>query len=392
MNQTQVITNWLQEQLPEFMDNLHALVNVDCGTANKVGVDEVGLFFRSLLRANGFELTEFPLVEYGDCCLASLYGIGTARILLIGHLDTVFPDGTVAARPMRVKEKRAFGPGVSDMKAGLLAGLYAVRALQHIGFDDFARIDFFLNTDEEVDSPVSRSIYEPTAKMADAVLVLEAARENGDIVGSRKGCAVYELIIFGRQAHAGVEPEKGASAIVEMIRCIKALTALNGLHPGTTVNVGVIGGGTEVNVVPDKAWAKVDVRFNTLKEGQKLDREIRQLAKSPTVEGTRIEIKGGIEKGAMEKTKATTYLIELAQDVAANLGFSINDVHTGGTSDANHVGKLNIPVLDGLGPIGGDDHSPYEFLDLDSIVPRTALLAGLIQSITSHLNKLSTLH
>lgn len=385
----QAMTNWLQEQLPRFMDDLQALVNVDCGTSNKEGVETVGRIFRSLLSADGFELTEFPLTKYGDCCLATLHGNGKARILLVGHLDTVYPDGTIAERPMRFEGRRVFGPGVSDMKAGLLTGLYAVRALLHVGFHDFARVDFFINTDEEEGSPESRLLYAPAAEAADAVLVLEAGRANGDIVSARKGGAVYGFTVFGRQAHAGVEPEKGANAIVELTRCIQALTALNGLHPGTTINVGVIGGGTRVNVVPDQAWAKVDARFNTFEAGQALDRAIRHVAMEATVTGTRIEVSGGIEKGPMEKTRATAYLVELAQRVAGNLGFSFNDVQTGGSSDANHVGELNIPVLDGLGPIGGDDHSPNEYMDSDSIVPRTALLAGLIEAIAIHRDQLS---
>jgi glutamate carboxypeptidase len=171
--------------------------------------------------------------------------------------------------------------------------------------------------------------------------------------------------------------------------CIQEVTALNGLHPGTTVNVGVMGGGTRVNVVPDEAWAKIDARFNTFEAGQALDRAIRQVATKSTVAGTRIEVSGGIEKGPMEKTRATAYLVELAQSVAEKLGFSFNDVQTGGASDANHIGGLNIPVLDGLGPVGGDDHSPNEYMDSDSIVPRTALLAGLIEAISIHRDKLS---
>jgi glutamate carboxypeptidase len=389
MIQAQALTNWLQEQSPRFMDDLQALVNVDCGTSNKAGVDTVGRLFRSLLCADGFELIEFPLAEYGNCCLATLHGIGKARILLIGHLDTVYPDGTIDERPMRLEGRRVFGPGVSDMKAGLLTGLYAVRALLHVGFHNFARIDFFINTEEEVGSPVSRSLYAPVAEAADAVLVLESGRANGDIVSARKGGAVYGFNVFGRQAHAGVEPEKGANAIVELARCVQELTALNGLHPGTTVNVGVIGGGTQVNVVPDLAWTKVDARFGTFEAGQALDRAIRHVAMQSKLAGTRIEVSGGIEKGPMEKTRATAYLVELAQSVAGKLGFSFNDVQTGGNSDANHIGELNIPVLDGLGPVGGDDHSPNEYMDSDSIVPRTALVAGLIEAIASHRDTLS---
>ena len=391
MTQIHTIQTWLQERLPEFIDDLRMLVDVDCGTSNKAGVDAVGGLFRERLRAAGFELTEFPLTEYGDCCLATLHGTGQARILLIGHLDTVYPDGTAAARPMRSEGRRIIGPGVSDMKSGLLAGLYAVRGLQHIGFNDFGRIDFFVNSEEEVGSPASQKLYRPAAEQADAALVLEAARANGDIVSARKGGGVYQLTIRGRQAHAGVEPEKGANAIVELAACIQELTALNGLHPGTTVNVGVIKGGTQSNVVPDRAFAEVDVRFITAAAGQALDRAIHRVGSAPRVPGTRVEVSGGIEKGPMEKTAAVAYLVELAQGVAAQIGVAFNDVQTGGNSDGNHMGELGIPVLDGLGPIGGDDHSPTEFLDADSIVPRTALLAGLIASIATHRSQLKAI-
>jgi glutamate carboxypeptidase len=391
MTEIHAIQAWLQAHRAEYLDDLQALVDVDCGTAYKAGVDAVGALFRDRLRAADFELTEFPLTDYGDCCLATLRGTGQARILLLGHLDTVYPDGTVAERPMRFEGRRILGPGVSDMKAGLLTGLYAVRALQHIGFCDFARIDFFVNTEEEVGSPVSRQIYRPVAQQVDAALVLEAARASGDIVSARKGGGVYHVTVHGRQAHAGVEPEKGANAIVELAGCIRTLTKLNGLNPGTTVNVGVIGGGTRSNVVPDQAWADVDVRFSTAEDGRALDREIRRVETHPGVAGTRVAVAGGIEKGPMEKTAAVTCLVDLLQGVAAQLEISLNDVQTGGNSDGNHMGELGIPVLDGLGPIGGDDHSPAEYLDADSIVPRTALLAGLIAAIATGREKLAAI-
>jgi glutamate carboxypeptidase len=391
MADIQAIQDWLQAHLSEYLDDLQVLVDVDCGTANKAGVDAVGALFRDRLRAAGFELTEFPLTEYGDCCLATVRGTGQARILLLGHLDTVYPDGTVAERPMRFDDGRILGPGVSDMKAGLLTGLYAVRALQAAGFKDFARIDFFANTEEEVGSPVSRQLYRSVAQQADAALVLEAARASGDVVSARKGGGVYRVTVHGRQAHAGVEPEKGANAIVELAGCIRALTKLNGLNPGTTVNVGVIGGGTRSNVVPGQAWADVDVRFSTAEDGRVLDREIRRMAERSGVPGTRVALSGGIEKWPMEKTAAVTYLVDLLQGVAAQLAISLTDVQTGGNSDGNHMGELGIPVLDGLGPIGGDDHSPAEYLDADSIVPRTALLAGLIAAIAAGREKLAAI-
>ena len=376
-----VFTGWMEPRLPEYLDRLRALVNLDCGTDNKTGVDEVGRIFREYLRASGATLEEFSLSQYGDCCLATWRGRGKLRLLISGHLDTVYPQGTVAERPMKIEGNQALGPGVSDMKAGLLTGLYAVSALKAVGFDDYQEIKFFLNTDEEVDSPESKKIYQPLAARVDAALVLESARANGDIVSSRKGNATYRVTVRGRQAHAGVEMEKGANAIVELARIIHDLTSLNQMHPGTTLNVGSIGGGTRSNVVPDYAWAEVDSRFLTFESGKALDRAVKEVAKSASVPGTQIELSGGITKGPMEKTTATGFLVELAKRVGAQLGIHFDDVQTGGTSDGNFIGELGIPTLDGLAPIGGRDHSPYEYLELDSIVPRTAILAGLIASI-----------
>jgi glutamate carboxypeptidase len=275
------------------------------------------------------------------------------------------------------------------MKAGLLTGLYAVRALLQTGFEDFAEIHFFVNSDEEVDSPASRPIYQPFVSGMDAALVLEAARANGDIVSARKGCASYRVNVYGRQAHAGVEPEKGANAILELAHIIQELHTLNQPEKGTTVSVGVVAGGTRPNVVPDLAWADVDARFLTKDAGQKLDEAVRRIAVNPGVEGTRVAIKGGIQKGPMEKTPATSFLVDLSKGIAKQLGFTFRDVQTGGTSDGNFIGEMGVPCLDGLGPIGGLDHSPGEFLDLESIVPRTALLALLIQEITANQGQLS---
>jgi glutamate carboxypeptidase len=378
------IKSWIEDHLPEYLDILGTLVNVDCGTTNKSGVDHVGRLFRGYLQDAGFELTEYPLVQYGDCCLATYHGNGKARILLMGHLDTVYPDGTAAARPMRFENHHILGPGVCDMKAGLLTGLYAIRALQQVKYSNFAQIDFFLNSDEEIDSPASRALYQTTAALADAALVLESARMNGDIVSARKGCGNYRIHVRGRQAHAGVEIEKGANAIVELMHCILALSALNGLQPGTTVNVGLVDGGIRPNVVPDEAWAEFDVRFVTSADGLALDRAFHQVASRTHIPGTHIEITGGIEKNPMEKTAASAYLIDLVQRVGNHLGIRFRDIQTGGTSDGNYVSEMGIPTLDGLGPIGGLDHSPDEYIDMDSIVNRTALLAGFIKEIADN--------
>ncbi|MBS1251043.1 MAG: Carboxypeptidase G2 [Anaerolineales bacterium] len=313
--------------------------------------------------------------------MGRLTGNGEAHIMLMGHLDTVYPDGTAAARPMQIEGDRILGPGVSDMKAGLLTGLYAVSALQAAGFDDFGEIVFFCNSEEEVGSPASKDLYADVAQEADAALVLEAARANGHIVSARKGGGNYHLKVTGRSAHAGVEPEKGANAIVELAHHVQAFTDLNGIRPGVTLNVGVIRGGTRPNVVPDEAIAEIDVRVARSEDIPVLNAAVREALATSHVAGTTTEVSGGVRTAPMEKTPAIAFLADLAHDLTSDLGFSMDDVFTGGMSDANVIAGFDTPVLDGLGPIGGLDHSPDEYLELSSIVPRTALVAGLIQAI-----------
>jgi glutamate carboxypeptidase len=226
----------------------------------------------------------------------------------------------------------------------------------------------------------------------DAALVLEGARANGNIVSARKGSGQYTLRVKGKSAHAGVEPEKGANAILELSHQIIALHQLNGIAPGVTVNAGVIGGGTRSNVVPDEAWAKLDMRAVDRVGAEAIDRAIRETIRHITVAGTSVEIEGSMAFTPMAKTPAVALLVQFAQEVAHELGFEVQDQSTGGASDANTITSFGIPVLDGLGPIGGLDHSPNEYIELDSIVPRTALVAGLIQRICAEREQLKQLH
>lgn len=380
------ITNFLNERLSGYLADLERLVNIDCGTSNKAGVDAVGGMVHDMLAERDWSVRVHPQAEYGDCLEARLAGHGQTRIMLLGHLDTVYPDGTAAERPLRFEDDRALGPGVADMKSGLLTGIYAVDALLATSYRDFGEIIFFINSEEEVGSPVSTPVYTKIARdeEIDAALVLESARANGDIVSARKGGGEFHIRVTGREAHAGVEPEKGANAIVELAHQIQAITALNGLNPGTTVNVGVIKGGTRPNVVPASAEATVDVRVIEAAGIAPLEDAVAALPDQTVVPDTTVEISGGVAKPPMEKTPATAALVELAQQAARDLGFEVQDTRTGGMSDANPLAAIGVPVLDGLGPIGGDDHSPQEYLDVTSIVPRTALLAHLIQAIVEH--------
>jgi glutamate carboxypeptidase len=292
-------------------------------------------------------------------------------------MDTVFPEGTAKVRPFHIEGTRALGPGVSDMKGGLLAGLYAVSCL---GPSDFESVTYVCNPDEEIGSPFSGPTILEFASQADACLVLEGARENGDIVSARKGVTDLQFVIHGRAAHAGVEPERGRSATLQAAHTTIALQSLNGRWPGVTVNVGLIQGGIRPNVVAERCELRVDVRAPTSATLREAMAEVERIAGATVVPDTTIELTATAGFPPMEKTEATARLVGLAKAIAAEIGFEVDDAATGGASDANPVANMGVPTLDGLGPIGGADHSPDEWLDLDSVVPRMALLAGLIAS------------
>jgi glutamate carboxypeptidase len=372
-------------EYPNFLRDLEALVNVDCGTYNKAGVDRVVAYVKNLAEGLGASVAEFPQTTYGDCLYLKMRGTGRARVFMIGHTDTVYPDGTVGQYPFRRANGRLLGPGANDMKAGLLAGLYAMKILREAGFGDFAELGLFVNSEEEIGSPVSRMIYPALARGADAALVLESARSNGNIVSARKGSGMYTLRGHGKSAHAGVDPQKGANAILALANCVIEISRLNKMNDGLTVNVGVISGGMRPNVVPDSAEAQVDLRVIRSEDAQEFEERLREIVTREFVHGVRVEVSGGLSSPPMPKTAAGARLVEFAKEAAAENGFKMEDVFTGGASDGNMLAGEGVPVLDGLGPIGGHDHNaPEEYVVEDSIIPRVTMLARIIQLIAEH--------
>ena len=371
-------------RLPRFLDELRTMVNIDCGSYTPEGVNRIADLVADALRVEDATVERVPhrptegRRQLGDVVVGRVPGEGRP-ILLIGHMDTVFDPGTAAERPFRIDGERATGPGVTDMKAGLLGGLHAIAALHETG----ARpaITFVANPDEEIGSPFSTAIIRELASEHGAVLVLECARANGDIVSARKGIADYHLRYAGRAAHAGVEPEKGRSAILAAAHAVVALHELNGRWPTVTVNAGVIRGGTRPNVVPATCDLQVDLRAATRVAFDAAEAEVRRVATSPTVDGVVTEVERIAGHPPMERTEASAQLVAHAVSIAADLGFTVRDAATGGASDANTTAALGVPTLDGLGPVGGDDHSVDEWLDVTSIVPRTTLLAELIRRV-----------
>lgn len=370
-----------RERVPAFLDDLAMLSGMECGTYDKSGVDAVGAMLRARLEGLGFAVEAHDGGALGDTLVARLRGDGRARLLLIGHLDTVYPRGWPAEHPFTIDGDRATGPGTADMKAGLLCGLYALDLLRAAGFSGFGEIAYVLNSDEEIGSPSSHEVIEAAAAGRDAALVLEAGRANGNIVSARKGIGRYTLSVSGRSAHAGVEPDKGRNAILELAHHVVALQGLNGTVPGATLNVGVVEGGTRTNVVPDSATARLEVRAADRAGLDAIMEAVGHSAARTFVDGTSAVLSGEVEHLPMEKTAASARLIAWCQESAAAAGFAVEDTATGGASDGNTTAGMGIPTLDGLGVVGGGAHSPGEYVVISSIAPRVAMLAGLIERI-----------
>jgi glutamate carboxypeptidase len=387
----------VQDELPAYLEDLATLVNIDCGSYTKAGVDKVGSWTAAFLERLGAQVEIHAHATLGNTVVGTFSGRpGAPRALLIGHLDTVFPEGTAAERPLRIDAGIARGPGVTDMKGGLLAGLYAILALISLGEGDddttpvpiqprgelpFERLVYVANPDEEIGSVSSTAVIRELALASDVCFVLECARANGDIVSARKGTVDLRLTVHGRAAHAGVEPEKGRNAILAAAHQVIALQALNGRWPGVTVNVGVVNGGTRPNVVAEEAVLEVDLRATTAQSLAQAEAAVLAIAATIAVPETSVTVEETARHQPMERLERSVRLIEHAQAIAGRLGFELADAATGGASDANTTAGLGVPSLDGLGPIGGNDHSPSEYLEVDSIVPRTTLLAGLLLAV-----------
>jgi glutamate carboxypeptidase len=373
---------------PAYLADLERLVNIDCGSYTPEGVDRIGVFVSQFMTARGASVERRPDPDgrLGATVIGTWRGgrmdePAGPRLLLIGHMDTVFDPGTAAERPFAIRDGIATGPGVTDMKSGLLAGLYSIDALLAAGPLPFERLTYIANPDEEIGSPSSTPHIREIAADSDACLVLECARANGDIVSSRKGILDARVTVNGRAAHAGVEPEKGRSAVLAAADLVRRLHALNGRWDRVTVNVGVIAGGTRPNVVAERCSLEVDVRAVRRADLETAESEIRTLLGTLAVPDTTAELAPMARWWPMEKLERSGRLVDHARRVALRLGFEIRDAATGGASDANTTSGMGVPSIDGLGPIGGMDHSPAEYLEVASVVPRTALLAGLLLTI-----------
>lgn len=376
--------------MQQFLDDLRAIVNIDSGTYTPAGVNRVGAYLQERFQACGFSTAIDRQEQYGDHLIATHSGSAPTgpRLLLIGHMDTVFSEGEVAKRPFAIGQRNgmriATGPGVLDMKSGILIGLYGLRLLIERQQASYRQVTFVCNSDEEIGSPSSKPLIQELAKDADAVLVLEPGRAENTIVSSRKGCGQYRIEVHGLSAHAGVEPQKGRNAILELSYQVQRMQAINGTIPGATLNVGIIHGGERTNIVPDYAYFEMDARVTSTESIAALEAAIQKAAAKTALSGTKIVVSGGFICEPFERNASNARLVQLAQAAGKAMGMAIQDVGSGGSSDANTSAALGIPTLDGLGAGGGLAHNPDEYIELDYLPERIALLAGLVEQIGAH--------
>jgi glutamate carboxypeptidase len=360
------------------IERLQTLVKIESPTGDKAAVDHAQSVFAGWAESAGGKVRRHAHRDFGDS-LEVQFGPpsrGQKSTMLLGHLDTVWALGTLAKMPFRITRDRVAGPGVLDMKAGVLMMLAAIEALKNT--PQLRRpVTLLIHGDEEVGSPASRKLTESLALKCREVFVLEPAQgDAGAYKTARKGVGVYRLQVDGVASHSGVDFEKGHSAVVELARQIEKLQSLTDRSKGVTVNPGVIGGGTCSNVIAAQAWVEIDVRIARTRDTAAVDRALRSLR--PFDKGCKLTMSGGMNRPPMERSKGTAALFKQAQKFAADLGIPLEEASTGGASDGNLTAALGIPTLDGMGAVGAGAHAPHEHLQRKHLLPRTALLAAML--------------
>jgi glutamate carboxypeptidase len=357
---------------------IERLVELESPTLDKAAADRCGEAIARLLADLGGAVTAVASPGCGSH-LRARFGDGGPRLLLLGHYDTVWPVGQLQRMPLVRQDGRLHGPGTFDMKGGIAIGLLALRALAAVEPLSLAPVTCLLTSDEETGSKTSRHLIEDEARGCAAVLVLEPALPGGAVKTSRKGCGEFEIRVYGVAAHAGIEPEKGANAILELAGQVLEVERLQDPSAGTTLTVTLASGGTRPNVVPDEARATVDARAASAAEAARVSAAVRALAARRP--GARVEVTGGFDRPPLERTPAVARLFQIARDVAGEMGDTLTEGATGGGSDGNFTAALGVPTLDGLGAIGDGAHAAHEHVVLDALPRRAALVAALIRRL-----------
>jgi len=372
------LLRYCRGELQPMLAFLRQIVEIESPSNSKPGVDRLARFIaKEFKRCEGkVRLLEHPVA---GCAVSAEFWAGKQKpILLLGHLDTVWETGTLAQMPFRVRGGRAFGPGILDMKSGVVIGLWAIRALQVLAISPSGPVHFFLNSDEEVSSVAFRKAILAAAQDARAVLVLEPAASGAALKTARKGVGEFKITVHGRSAHAGVNPAAGANAIMELMRQLFTVQAMANPSRGLTINVGRIEGGTRSNVVPESATAWIDIRIPRSQDRAVIEKRLR--GRKPYDPNTRLEIEGGINRPPMEREMSVA-LFRKARALGREMGMDLAEASTGGGSDGNFTAALGIPTLDGLGAVGDGAHARHEHILIPELPRRTALLAGLLAAL-----------
>jgi glutamate carboxypeptidase len=361
---------------------LGKFVRAESPSLDKSAVDDFGRMVAAEWRARGARVTTLRQKHRGDHLLVNFPRANarpSGRILLLGHMDTVYDKGSLARMPFRIAQGRAWGPGTFDMKGGLVLALAAIDALKHLGIHPRNEIACLWTTDEEIGSESSRRFIEREARHCDAVLVLEPAGEpRGALKTSRKGVGEIELRVTGRAAHSGLKPEEGINAVHEMALQIVRISKFNQPRRGVGVHVNIAGGGTRTNVIAAEAHALVDVRVTRSSDIHALEQKFHAL--KPILSGAKLEISGGVSRPPMER-KMSTALYQHARHLAADLGIALEETASGGGSDGNLTAAIGVPTLDGLGAIGSGAHSLRENIIVREFAPRAAIIASLLTTL-----------
>ena len=386
-----LIVEWLGSQQDAMLDALREMVDTDGGTYDKAGVDAVGAQVRRFLEGHGIPVETVPRERYGDCLKARVEGGdasparrggGNARrsVVLMGHRDTVFPKGEPQRRPFRVENGRAYGPGVADMKAGLVMNMFVLAAFKRFGGAPAPLLGLFTG-DEEVGSPEGREVIESVARGARAVFNAEPGRPSGGIVTGRKGGVFSFFEIEGKAAHAGSNFEAGISAVEELARKVQALHAITDLKRGITVNVGLVSGGQSVNTVAPYATGQIDLRYVERADRDEAMERIQDIVGRSFVPGTRAKLSVRGEFLPLTQNPASARLFEAYREAAGDSGLDIRGEFSGGCADSGFTAAVGAPTICAVGPIGGKTHSPDEYLEIGSMVPRAQALAQAILRI-----------
>ncbi len=359
---------------------LEQLVAIDSGTGDAEGLAKVGAIYAAKLRELGADVRMSPPTApaVGDNVVATVTGTGKGRILLIAHMDTVFNRGTVAAHPPRWEGDRLIGPGAGDDKSGGVTAICALGALRKIGYHDFARIDLILNASEETGSVGSRDLIRKMAREADVAINLERGVATDKALVSRKGSATLTLEFTGRAAHSGLEPEKGRNAALEAAHAALELGKLADPAKQTTVNVTVLTSGDKINVIPDHAVVKADVRVQTPEEFDRIEAAAAKLAAAPTIDGVTITSRLDRNFPPWPHAASTDVLLARANKLYAELGRQLTPVSVGSSADVAYAAETGIPALDGFGLEGDGAHGPEDSADLSTLTPRAYLLARVL--------------